>query len=89
MTEIIGAPDIYVDRGSTLNVTCAVAAGSREPEFIMWSWKQKASRWMDSEVVLSRQKYLVFFTLYVSVKRPHQTPDQSQLRFMHEGRGYE
>ena len=43
MTEIIGAPDIYVDRGSTLNVTCAVAAGSREPEFIMWSSKQKVS----------------------------------------------
>ena len=43
MTEIIGAPDIYVDRGSTLNVTCAVAAGSKEPEFIMWSRRQKAS----------------------------------------------
>ena len=43
MTEIIGAPDIYVDRGSTLNVTCAVAAGSKEPEFIMWSRKQKGS----------------------------------------------
>ena len=50
MTEIIGAPDIYVDRGSTLNVTCAVAAGSREPEFIMWSWKEKAST-MNSEVL--------------------------------------
>ena len=43
VTEIIGAPDIYVDRGSTLNVTCAVAAGSKEPEFIMWSRRQKAS----------------------------------------------
>ena len=43
MTEIIGAPDIYVDRGATLNVTCAVAAGSKEPEFIMWSRRQKAS----------------------------------------------
>jgi neurotrimin len=41
ITEIVGGPDIYVDRGSTLNVTCAIAAGSKEPEFIMWSWKEK------------------------------------------------
>ncbi len=43
VTEIVGGPDIYVDRGSTLNVTCAVAAGPKEPEFVMWSWKEKAS----------------------------------------------
>ena len=37
VTEIVGGPDIYVDRGSTLNVTCAVASGAKEPEFIYWS----------------------------------------------------
>lgn len=41
VTEISGGPDIYVDRGSTLNITCAVAAGSKRPEFIYWSKNKK------------------------------------------------
>ena len=44
VTEIIGGSEIFVDRGSTLNVTCAVAAGSKEPGFIFWSRNDKVSR---------------------------------------------
>ncbi len=41
MTEIVGGSDIYVDRGSTLNVTCAVSSGATKPEFIYWSRDSK------------------------------------------------
>ncbi|CAB4056780.1 unnamed protein product [Lepeophtheirus salmonis] len=41
VTRIIGGDDIYVDRGSTLNVTCVVSAGSRSPKYIFWSHNAK------------------------------------------------
>ena len=33
----MGGPDIYVDRGSTLNVTCVVSTRSKAPDYIIWS----------------------------------------------------
>ena len=37
ITWIIGGPDIYVDYGSTLNVTCVVSTRSKAPDYIIWS----------------------------------------------------
>ena len=43
VTEILGGPDIYVDRGSTLNVTCVVWAESKAPDYIFWSHNDRVS----------------------------------------------
>ncbi|XP_071537917.1 limbic system-associated membrane protein-like [Panulirus ornatus] len=34
--EIIGAPDMHVDKGSTINLTCVVTHGPEPPAFIFW-----------------------------------------------------
>lgn len=36
-TEIIGAPDLYIDRGSTINLTCVVLYSPEPPAYIYWS----------------------------------------------------
>ncbi|TRY62580.1 hypothetical protein TCAL_00473 [Tigriopus californicus] len=56
-TEIIGGPDIYVDRGSTLNVTCAVSAGAQEPGFIFWSKQDKIVQFDGGET--SKRQHLL------------------------------
>ncbi|XP_068220048.1 zwei Ig domain protein zig-8-like [Palaemon carinicauda] len=34
--EIIGSPDLYVDVGSTINLTCVVAHRTDPPEYVRW-----------------------------------------------------
>ena len=41
MTEIVGGPDIYVDRLSTLQLTCRVTSGDNTPAFIIWQKEDK------------------------------------------------
>ncbi|CRL05464.1 CLUMA_CG018217, isoform A [Clunio marinus] len=36
-TEIIGAPDLYIESGSTINLTCVVHNSPEPPAFIFWN----------------------------------------------------
>ncbi|XP_047003926.1 zwei Ig domain protein zig-8-like [Schistocerca americana] len=36
-TEIVGGPDLYIDRGSTINLTCIVLYSPEPPAYIYWS----------------------------------------------------
>lgn len=36
-TDIIGAPDLYIDRGSTINLTCVVLYSPEPPAYIFWN----------------------------------------------------
>ncbi|KAK6644074.1 hypothetical protein RUM43_000339 [Polyplax serrata] len=36
-TNIIGAPDLYIDRGSTINLTCVVLYSPEPPAYIFWN----------------------------------------------------
>ncbi|XP_034943878.1 hemicentin-2-like isoform X2 [Chelonus insularis] len=36
-TEIVGGPDLYIDQGSTLNLTCIVLNGPEPPAYIFWN----------------------------------------------------
>ena len=36
MTEVVGGPDIHVDRLSTLQLLCRVSSGNKTPAFIIW-----------------------------------------------------
>lgn len=56
-TEILGGPDVYVDRGSTLNVTCVVYAESKAPDYIFWSHQDKIILFEGSET--SERSYLL------------------------------
>jgi len=41
MTEVVGGPDIHVDRLSTLQMTCRVTSGDKTPAFIIWQRDDK------------------------------------------------
>ena len=41
MTEIVGGPDIHVDRNSTLQMTCRVTSGNNTPAYIIWQRDDK------------------------------------------------
>ncbi|XP_076179287.1 zwei Ig domain protein zig-8 isoform X2 [Ptiloglossa arizonensis] len=36
-TEILGAPDLYINRGSTINLTCVVLESPEPPAYIFWN----------------------------------------------------
>ncbi|XP_076388378.1 zwei Ig domain protein zig-8 isoform X2 [Megachile rotundata] len=36
-TEILGAPDLYINRGSTINLTCVVLQSPEPPAYIFWN----------------------------------------------------
>lgn len=43
-TEIIGAPDLYIESGSTINLTCVVNNSPEPPAFIFWNHNNAVSR---------------------------------------------
>lgn len=42
-TDIIGAPDLYIDRGSTINLTCVVLYSPEPPAYIFWNHNDAVS----------------------------------------------
>jgi hypothetical protein len=43
LTEIVGAPDLYIDRGSTINLTCVVTYSPEPPAYIFWNHNDAVS----------------------------------------------
>ncbi|XP_021945330.1 zwei Ig domain protein zig-8 [Folsomia candida] len=37
VTEVAGGPDLYIDRGSTINLTCTVKYSPEPPHYIIWN----------------------------------------------------
>ena len=67
MTEILGGPDIYVDRGSTLNVTCVVWAESKAPDYIFWSHNDRVNILIRNNFMLFEFRVLFPNVMYVFV----------------------
>lgn len=40
---ILGGPDLYVDKGSTINLTCTIRFGPEPPGYIFWYHENKVS----------------------------------------------
>lgn len=36
-TEILGGPDVYIDKGSTINLTCVISYSPEPPAYILWN----------------------------------------------------
>lgn len=39
--QILGGPDLYVDKGSTINLTCTIRFGAEPPGYIFWYHENK------------------------------------------------
>ena len=50
-TEILGGPDIYLEEGFTMNLTCLVRDSPEPPQYIFW--------WVSSETLNNKQLKLV------------------------------
>lgn len=48
---ILGGPDLYVDKGSTINLTCTIRFGPEPPGYIFWYHENKVSTF----------SYIIFF----------------------------
>jgi hypothetical protein len=42
-TDIIGGPDLFIDRGSTINLTCVVLYSPEPPAYIFWNHNEAVS----------------------------------------------
>lgn len=42
-TEILGGPDLYIDHGSTINLTCVVLNSPEPPAYIFWNHNDAVS----------------------------------------------
>ena len=42
--EIIGAPDMHVDIGSTINLTCIISHTPEPPDYIKWTHNGQVRR---------------------------------------------
>lgn len=42
-TEIIGAPDLYIESGSTINLTCVILNSPEPPAYIFWNHNDAVS----------------------------------------------
>ncbi|KAA0194069.1 hypothetical protein HAZT_HAZT008989 [Hyalella azteca] len=40
-TRILGGPDVYINRGSSINLTCVVDYTPRPPDFVIWKHNNK------------------------------------------------
>ncbi|KAL1376199.1 hypothetical protein pipiens_004466, partial [Culex pipiens pipiens] len=44
ITTIVGGPDLYIDTGSTVNLTCIVRHLPEPPPLILWTHNSEVSR---------------------------------------------
>lgn len=42
-THIIGAPDMYIESGSTINLTCIIENSPEPPAYIFWNHNNAVS----------------------------------------------
>ncbi|CAH1992754.1 unnamed protein product [Acanthoscelides obtectus] len=42
-TDIVGGPELFIDRGSTINLTCVVRNSPEPPAFIFWNHNDEVS----------------------------------------------
>jgi hypothetical protein len=54
-TKIIGAPDMYIESGSTINLTCIVYNSPEPPAFIFWYHNNGVSRIFNFQFKISKK----------------------------------
>lgn len=42
-TQIIGGPDLYIESGSTINLTCVIENSPEPPAYIFWNHNNAVS----------------------------------------------
>ena len=53
-TEILGGPDVYIDKGSTINLTCVISYSPEPPAYILWNHNDAVSKVQMSDYVIEQ-----------------------------------
>jgi hypothetical protein len=59
VTEVAGGPDLYIDRGSTINLTCTVKYSPEPPHYIIWNHNNAVS-FFYTRTVSTYEEYLEY-----------------------------
>lgn len=55
---ILGGPDLHVDKGSTINLTCAVKYSPEPPAYIFWYHHEEVIIFLYSSSTMSREHHI-------------------------------
>ena len=58
-TEIVGPPEVFLSKGSTLNLTCIIRNGPSSQPFIIWTHNSKVKHWQNNESMHFSDMYYV------------------------------
>lgn len=61
-TEIVGGPELFIDRGSTINLTCVVRHSPEPPAYIFWNHNDAVS-----SLSTNSNKCLISYIIYMYV----------------------
>lgn len=63
VTEIIGGPELYINKGSTINLTCIVKFAPEPPPSVVWSHNQQVSQLKILPSICRRKTAMISFLL--------------------------
>lgn len=61
---ILGGPDLFVDKGSTINLTCTIRFGSEPHGHIFWKHEDKVSEYFKIDIETRGKKEIKAHTTY-------------------------
>lgn len=76
MPTILGGSDLFVDKGSTINLTCTIRFGPEPPGHIFWYHGDKVSVLSEFETKLTqknikqKKEYYPSRRAYINIKKP-------------------
>lgn len=67
-TEIIGAPDLYIESGSTINLTCVIEDSPEPPAYIFWNHNNAVSiQWDFIHTLFDAQFIRIFISKMLAI----------------------
>ncbi|KAJ8935320.1 hypothetical protein NQ314_012887 [Rhamnusium bicolor] len=76
-TEIVGGPELFIDRGSTINLTCVVRHSPEPPAYIFWNHNDAVS----IQFILPKTPVLCLSSWLVSHEFPPLLPHTKSTAF--------
>lgn len=64
ITEIHGGPDIFINKGSTINLTCVVKFAPEPPPAMVWSHNREVNIWYSdkNQILFVKYRHIILWT---------------------------
>lgn len=64
VTEVVGGPELHINKGSTINLTCIVKFAPEPPPTVIWSHNRQVSSTIYNYVLKNLIIYLTTLEIY-------------------------